>query len=128
MGVVAYCFLIDGRRWEEEDMSRLSLARARCSLSYSSSDISELESSDPESDSDDDASPLGNAPGMLYARADVCRDDVWRLSGCGVEEGVAFNGVAARAEYARCNLAEVLNFGDVGDVLIGEGWTGYACC
>jgi hypothetical protein len=45
-----------------------------------------------------------------------------------VEEGVAFNGVAARAEYARCNLAEVLNFGDVGDVLIGEGWTGYACC
>jgi hypothetical protein len=38
-----------------------------------------------------------------------------------VDEGVALKGVTARAEYARCNLAEVLNFGDVGEVLIGEG-------
>lgn len=112
---------MDGRRCDDEDMSRLSLARARCSLSYSSSDISELESSDSEPDSDDSASPFGNAPGTLYARADICRLDVLRLRGCGVDEGVALKGVAARAEYARCNLAEVLNFGDVGEVLIGEG-------
>ena len=78
-GSVLYCLLIDGRRWDEEDMRRLSRARARRSRSYSSSEMSELESSDEESVSEEDASSPGNSPGTLYARADVCRVDGVRV-------------------------------------------------
>ena len=69
-GAVAYCLLIEGRRCDDddEDMSLLSLARALRSLSYSASDISELESSESESVSDDSGS--GYAPGIVETRAD----------------------------------------------------------
>jgi hypothetical protein len=105
-------------------MSLLSLARARRSLS-SSSDISELESSDPESDSEELSSALGNAPGTLYARADICRVGGVRPRDVGscwpAGALVALSGVATRAEYARWSRAEVLNFGEVGDTATGEG-------
>lgn len=100
-GSVLY-LLIDGRRCDDEDISRLSLARARRSRSYSSSEMSELESSDDESESDDDTSAPGNAPGMLYARADGCRFDGVRLSPdgnwFGAAVAVALTGVIVRAE------------------------------
>ena len=103
-GAVTYCFFMDGRRCDDDDMSLLSLARARRSLS-SSSDISELESSDSESDSEELSSALGNAPGTLYARADICRVDEVRPSDVGncwpADALVALKGVATRAEYAR---------------------------
>lgn len=62
-------------------MSLLSLARALRSLSYSSGDISELESEESESVSEDSGSPPGNAPGIVEVRADGCRAEVVRVRG-----------------------------------------------
>lgn len=59
--------LMDGRRWDDDDMRRLSLARRLC-CSYSSSEYSESESdSDSDSDSDED-----HAPG-IFDWAGSCR-------------------------------------------------------
>ena len=122
-GAVTYFFVMDGRRCDDEDMSRLSLARDRRSRSYSSSDISELELSEFEPDPELEVSSSGKAPGTLRPRADIGCVDGFRLDGkfCGADVAVALAGVAMRAEYARCNLAEVLKVGDVGEGMVGEG-------
>ena len=82
-GAEAMSLLIDGLRWEEVDMSRLSLARDR-RRSYSSSEYSELESDLDSEESDDSGSPPGNVPGIMDLRADIRTGNARaRLGACG---------------------------------------------
>jgi hypothetical protein len=122
-----YCLPKEGRH--EDDMSRLSLARQR-RRSYSVSEYSSLDSSNPPSEAEESGPPSGYAPGIARVRidvvrvdgvrADMVRDEVYRPLGRSYRGAVV---VAVRAEYVRESPGPLFNRGDVGEAWVGDAGT-----